>query len=98
MAASSFLHSRTLVSPTLNFLAASRFPFSFAKSTTSSINIAVYDFLRTILFVSIGNFLRKISQYKTLRLKEHTHLKMEAVSTSTESHNGVMLPKMEAIT
>jgi hypothetical protein len=23
---------------------------------------------------------------------------MEAVSTSTESHNGVMLPKMEAIT
>jgi hypothetical protein len=28
-------------------------------------------------------------------LKEHTHMKMEAVSTSTESHNGMMLPKME---
>jgi hypothetical protein len=35
----------------------------------------------------MGNFLRKISQRKSLRLKEHTPLKMEAVSTSTESHN-----------
>jgi hypothetical protein len=61
-------------------------------------NIAVYDFLRTILFFSMGNFLRNISQCKSLRLKEHMHFKMEAVSTSTESHNGVMLPKMEAIT
>jgi hypothetical protein len=42
----------------------------------------------------MGNFLRKISQCKSLRLKQHTHLKMEAVSTSTESHNGVMLPKI----
>jgi hypothetical protein len=97
MAASSFLHSRTLVSQTLNFLAASLFPFSFAKSTTSILNIAVYDFLHTILFVSMGNFLRKISQCKSLRLKEHTHLKMDTVSTSTESHNRVMLPKMEAV-
>jgi hypothetical protein len=43
-------------------------------------------------------FLGKLLNYKSLRLKEHTHLKMESVSTSTESHNGVMLPKMEAIT
>jgi hypothetical protein len=33
-------------------------------------------------------FLGKFLNYKTLRLKEHTHFKMEAVSTSTESHNG----------
>jgi hypothetical protein len=88
MAASSFLHSRTLVSTTLNFLAASRFPFSFAKSTTSSLNIAVYDFLRTIFFFPPWLiFLGKFLNYRSLRLKEHTHFKMEAVSTSTESHN-----------
>jgi hypothetical protein len=98
MGASSFLHSRTLVSPTLNFLAASLFHFSFAKSTTSNLNIAVYDFLRTILFSPWVIFLGKFLNYKNLRLIEHTHLKMEAVSISTESHNGVMLPKMEAIT
>jgi hypothetical protein len=43
-------------------------------------------------------FLGKFLIYKSLRLKEHTHLKMEAGSISTESQNGVMLPKMEAIT
>jgi hypothetical protein len=43
-------------------------------------------------------FLGKFLNYKSLRPKEHKQLKMEAVSTSTESHNGVMLPKMEAIT
>jgi hypothetical protein len=33
-------------------------------------------------------FLGKFLNYKSSRLKEHTHLKMEAVFTSTESHNG----------
>jgi hypothetical protein len=45
----------------------------------------------------MSNFLGTFLNYKSLRLKEHTHLKMEAVSTSTESHNRVMRPKMEAI-
>jgi hypothetical protein len=67
------------------------------NSTTSSLNIAVYDFLRIILSFSMGKFLGKFLNYKSLRLKEHTNLKMEAVSTSTESHYGVMQPKMEAI-
>jgi hypothetical protein len=83
-----FLHSRTLVSPTLNFLAASRFTFSFANSTTYSLNIAVYDFLRTIFFSSWVIFLGKFLNYKSLRLKEHMYSKMEAVSTSTELHKG----------
>jgi hypothetical protein len=78
--ASSFLHSCTLVSPTLNFLAASRFPFYIAKSTTSSLNIAVYDFLRTIFFFSMDNFLTKNSHYKSLRLKEYMYFKMEAIT------------------
>jgi hypothetical protein len=78
-----------LVSPTLNFLAVSQFPFSFAKSTTSSLNIALYDYLRTIFFFSPWvTFLGKFLNCKSLRLREHTYFKMEAVSTSTESHNG----------
>jgi len=54
---SAFRHSRTLLSPTLNSLPASRFPFSFATSTTSSLNLAVYDFLRElpVLPPSMGN-------------------------------------------
>ena len=50
-------HSQTLLSPTLNSLPASRFPFSFATSTTSSLNLAVYDFLRElpVLPPSMGN-------------------------------------------
>jgi hypothetical protein len=64
------------------------FIVSFAKSTTSSLNIVVYDFLCTIYFFSpwvilLGKFL----SYKSLRLKEHMYFKMEAVSTSIESHN-----------
>jgi len=48
---------RTLLSPTLNSLPASRFPFSFATSTTSSLNLVVYDFLRElpVLLPSMGN-------------------------------------------
>ena len=48
---------RTLLSPTLNSLPASQFPFSFATSTTSSLNLAVYDFLRElpVLPPSMGN-------------------------------------------
>jgi hypothetical protein len=57
------------------------------NSPTSSLNIAVYDFLHTILSFSMGNFLGEFLNYKSLRLKEHTHLKMEVV----------MRPKMEAI-
>ena len=34
----------TYSSPTLNSLPASRFPFSFATSTTSSLNLAAYNF------------------------------------------------------
>ena len=54
---SAFRHSRALLSPTLNSLPASRFPFSFATSTTSSLNLAVYDFLRELLVLppSMGN-------------------------------------------
>jgi hypothetical protein len=33
-------------------------------------------------------FLGKYLNYKSLRLKEHMYFIMEAVSTSTESHNG----------
>ena len=41
----------------LNSLPASRFPFSFATSMTSSLNLAVYDFLRElpVLPPSMGN-------------------------------------------
>ena len=40
---------------TLHILPASRFPSSFATSTTSSLNWAVYDLLWEILLPSMGN-------------------------------------------
>jgi hypothetical protein len=58
---SAFRHSRTLLSPTLNILPASQFPFSFATSMTSSLNLVVYDFLRElpVLPPSMGNSVAK---------------------------------------
>jgi hypothetical protein len=70
---SAFRHSRTLRSPTLNSLPASRFPFSFANSTTSSLNLAVYDFLRElpVLSPSVGNWDANFLNW--LQEKDATH-------------------------